>query len=162
VTYRTPKQTSGYIYFHQHTPWCSPDSRPHLTSPAKHSAPVHIGAGLLSRPSTTTGATIQGFVALIPHVTSSLHARHIPCLVCRYLQTSARSVFSTRSYTLPSVFDASAVLSAFTVDASTALLLPGLDANAPQQCIITRPLLDTPSYDTPSLPRYHSSLDQHI
>ena len=34
VTYGTPKQTSCYIYFHQHTPWCSPDSRPHHLPPA--------------------------------------------------------------------------------------------------------------------------------
>lgn len=105
--------------------------------PRKHPVPVHIGAGLLSRPSTTTGATIQGFVALIPrHIAA---ARHIPCLACQYLQTSTRSVFGTLSHPSPSVSGALAVLSAFTVDASVVCYCLELEANAPKQCITTRP-----------------------
>ena len=153
MTYRTPKQTSGYIYFHQHTPWCSPDSRPHLTSP-------RIALRTCAYWSWSSRASVYHHRRCHPRVRRAHPARHIiaaahyiPCLVCQYLQTSTRTVFSTRSHTILNVFGALAVLSAFTFDASAALLLSGLNANAPQQCIITRPLLDIPPYDTQLSPK---------
>jgi hypothetical protein len=85
VTYRTPKQTSRYIYFHQHTPWCSPDFDLTTSSPQSTAVPVHSGAGLRSRPSSPQAA-IRGFVALplAHHIIAA--AGHIPCLARQYSQ----------------------------------------------------------------------------
>lgn len=119
--------------------------------PAKHAVPVHIGAGLPARPTTITGAVIQGFVALHYLHHSLAAARHPPCLACQPSQTPPTSVLSRRSHTSLHVSGALAVLPAFTIDASAACLDLTSVLMRLKQCIITRPLHDYTPYDTSSL-----------
>jgi hypothetical protein len=131
VTYRTPKQTSRYIYFHQHTPWCSPDSRPHHLLPAKHCRTCALWSWTSLASVFTAGCHPR--VRRAPSRPSHHRCRSPYTVFALPVLASINvSCICRLPHTSYSVFGALAVLSTFTVDASVCIVSLGLDANAPK------------------------------